>query len=252
MALALARQGSHIVIADINDTRLANVQQEIISLGRRALTVHCDVSQTSDVENLAAQTLANMGTVDILMNNAGIAVYGSFENMHLSDYERVLNVNLLGVIRGVMAFLPYMIKRGQGYIINTSSQVGIDGGEFSGVEPYAFSKYTVLGFSERLYVYAKPKGVMVSVLCPSFVNTNLFIDSPFVSNEMKISENKKPGRVAPSMNMLNPDDVAQITISNINDNNFFILTPGTENIVSSTVKKGRDIHKLEKYFKDNF
>jgi short-subunit dehydrogenase len=173
--------------------------------------------------------------------------------MRFADYERVLNVNLLGVIRGVMAFLPYMIKRGKGYIVNTSSQVGIDGGDFSGAEPYPLSKYAVLGFSERLYVYARPKGIMVSVLCPSLVNTRIFSDSPFVDNNKQAPGEKQPAGITfPPGSMLDPDDVAKIVIDHINNRKFFILTPGTEKFVASALKKGRDLQKLEQYFKDNF
>lgn len=245
IALALAKLGTDIVVADINDERLAGMMKEIQGIGRRVLTVHCDVSKSTDVENLANEAISAMGTVDILVNNAGTGVYGKFENMHIADYERVLGINLLGVIRGVMAFLPYMLKKGSGYIINTASQVGIDGGP----EPYPFSKYAVLGYSERLYAYARPKGVMVSAICPALVDTNLFADSPFTGTEQQRIEFLKG---PPGAKFLNPDEVAQVVIDGIKEKRFYILTPGVEKVVSDALNKGRDINKLEKYFKDNF
>jgi len=249
MALALAKQGSDIVIADINDARLNSVQQEITAIGRRAITVRCDVSKTADVENLAAQTMAKMGTVDILMNNAGTAVYGKPEAMRMADYELVLGINLMGVIRGVMAFLPHMIQKGSGYIINTASGVGIDGG----FEPYPFSKYAVIGFSERLSLYSRPKGIMVSVLCPAVVKTNLFADAPFAGTEQeKIEHKQNSAKMMNAPFVLDPDDVAQLVINRMQEKKFYILTPGVERLVESALSKGRDIQKLEKFFQDTF
>lgn len=249
MALALAKLGMDIVIADIDYDRLAKIQKEIQDIGRRAFAIHCDVSKNTDVEKLAKETLSNMGTVDFLFNNAGIGLYGKFENMRFSDYEKVLQINLFGVIRGVMAFLPFMVEKGSGYIINTASQVGIDGG----LEPYPFSKYAVVGYSERLYMYARPKGVMVSVLCPGLVKTNIFFDSPFAGNEqeqMEFQEHIKG--MDDSMNLLNPENVAQIVIDDIKEKKFFILTPGVEKLVNDALDKGRDIQKMEKYLQENF
>jgi len=249
VALALAKLGTNIVIADKDDTRLKAIRQEIENIGRRVLTVHCDVSKTADVENLAAQTLGTMGTVDILMNNAGIGVYGKFENMGITDYELVLGINLLGVIRGVMAFLPHMLKKGSGYIINTASRVGIDGG----LEPYPLSKYAVLGYSERLYMYARPKGIMVSVLCPGVVKTNLFSDSPYAGTQKEKAEYQQiTAKLFTAPDVLNPDEVARLVIDHINERKFFILTPGNERMVNEALNKGRDIQKLEKYLQDNF
>jgi len=249
VALTLAKLGTNIVIADKDDRRLTDVRQEIESIGRRVLSIHCDVSKTADVENLAVQTMANMGTVDILMNNAGIGIYGKFENMRTADYELVLGINLLGVIRGVMAFLPHMIQKGSGYIINTASRVAIDGG----MEPYPLSKYAVLGYSERLYMYARPKGIMVSVLCPGVIRTNLFTDSPFAGNEQERAEfHQGTAKIFSEPDVLDPENVAQLVIDHINERKFFILTPGIEKIVNEALNKGRDIKKLEKYFQDNF
>lgn len=248
VALAMAKLGADVVIADINGPRLEDVKREISNTGNRVLAVPCDVSKNADVENLAKETIANMGTVDILMNNAGTAVYGKFENMRITDYERVLGINLLGVIRGVMAFLPYMIEKGSGYIVNTASQAGIDWG----VEPYPFSKYAVVGYSERLCMYARPKGVNVSVLCPGLVNTNLFSDSPVAGNESEQKEFKKfSEKMVASAGVLNPDDVARIIIEHIKEKKFFILTPGTERVVDKALEMGRDIRKFEKYLEDN-
>jgi NADP-dependent 3-hydroxy acid dehydrogenase YdfG len=97
------------------------------------------VSEDADVDNLAAQTLLTMGKVDILMNNAGVALRGFVEKLTIAEWEWILGINLIGVVRGVRAFLPHMLKKGSGYIINTASGAGLVASE----PPYIVL-YTIL------------------------------------------------------------------------------------------------------------
>src|SRR5215471_15691585 len=100
-ALAMARRGADLVVADINDRRLEEVHAAITTLGRRALAVHCDVAQNADVERLGETTLSAMGHVDILMNNAGVVLRGALEQIPMADWEWSFNINFLGVVRGI-------------------------------------------------------------------------------------------------------------------------------------------------------
>src|SRR5262245_3774980 len=104
-ALAMARRGADIVIADINDHRLEETQAAIATLGRRVLAVHCDVAKDADVERLGETALSTMGRVDILMNNAGVVVRGALEQIPIADWEWSFDINLLGVVRGIRTFL---------------------------------------------------------------------------------------------------------------------------------------------------
>jgi NAD(P)-dependent dehydrogenase (short-subunit alcohol dehydrogenase family) len=115
-ALAMAKQGADIVVADIDDVGLETVCQEIRGFTRRALAVHCDVSKNTDVENLAKQSISMMGKVDILMNNAGVGLNGLIENLSIEGWEWILEINLVGVVRGIKAG-----NRGSVYDISTSS-----------------------------------------------------------------------------------------------------------------------------------
>jgi NAD(P)-dependent dehydrogenase (short-subunit alcohol dehydrogenase family) len=124
-ALAMARRGMDLVIADINDHRLEETRAAIASLGKRALAVHCDVAKDADVERLGATALREMGRVDILMNNARVVLRGALEHIPMADWEWSFGINLLGVVRGIRTFLPYMLERGSGYIINTGSVAGL-------------------------------------------------------------------------------------------------------------------------------
>jgi short-subunit dehydrogenase len=183
------------------------------------------------------------------MNNAGIGIYGNFEKMGIADYELALGINVLGVIRGVLAFLPHLLKKGSGYIINTASRAGFNGDCW----PYPLSKHAIIGYSEGLYCHLRPKGIMVSVLCPALVNTNLPANSPIVGNEQEINEMKQRQKIMfAGPDSLDPDDVARIVIEAMREKRFLILTPKTEDMLAAAMNRGRDYQKLERYLQDTY
>ena len=171
-ARAFAAEGAAVVLADVNVGRLADAQAEIAAAGGRALAQRCDVSSDADVEALAAATTAAFGAADILMNNAGVMLRGPLEKMPISDWQWIMDINFLGAVRGVRAFLPPMLERGSGHIVNTASIGGLVGGRPHSAS-YSASKFALVGFSETLAIHARSGGVGVSVLCPGGVRTNL-------------------------------------------------------------------------------
>lgn len=171
-ALAMAGAGADVVVADLNQERTAAVLEEIRALGRRALGVRCDVSSDSDVERLAAASIAEMGRVDLLMNNAGVVLGGPVEKIELADWQWIIGINLLGPVRGVRYFLPHLLERGSGYIVNTASFAGLMAHNPLTI-PYDTTKHGVVGLSAGLALYLKPKGIGVTVVCPGYVETNL-------------------------------------------------------------------------------
>jgi NAD(P)-dependent dehydrogenase (short-subunit alcohol dehydrogenase family) len=171
-ALALARRGADVVLADVHEARLADTRAAVEALGRRALPVRCDVTRDGDVERLARVAIGEMGRVDVLMNNAGVVLCGALEAIPVADWQWQFDVNVFGVVRGVRAFLPHMLARGSGYVVNTASMAGLFALTGPGA-PYVASKFAVVGLSEALALYARPRGIGVSVLCPGAVNTNL-------------------------------------------------------------------------------
>ena len=178
-ALELARRGADVVVADIHDERLVETTAAIEALGRRALAVRCDVTSDTDVDRLAATAVDAFGAVDLVMNNAGIAVLGPPHRVEMSEWERILQVNVLGLVRGVRAFAPAMVERGHGYIVNTASIAGVWAYTWDAT-PYITSKFAAYGFSEALARSLRPLGVGVSVLCPGLVHTNLGENARFV------------------------------------------------------------------------
>jgi len=171
-ALELARRGADVVVADLHETRMGEVQTEIEGMGRRALAVRCDVSRDADVEHLRDEALAAMGHVDVLMNNAGVAMLGPAEGLSMDEWEWILQINLYGAIRGVRAFVPHFLARGSGYLVNTASVAGLFG--YSWDHPaYITAKFGVVGLTESLALYLRPLGIGVSLLCPGRVDTNM-------------------------------------------------------------------------------
>ena len=178
-AVALAQGGADVVLADVNDERLAEVKGEIEVLGCRVLTVHTDVSKLEAVQSLFDQSISEMGRVDILMNNAGVHLSGPVDKVSIDDWEWIIGINLWSVIYGVHIFLPHMLERGSGHIVNTASIAGLIGWKDPAI-PYTATKFAIVGISEGLAAYLKNKGVGVTVICPDIVLTDLETTARFI------------------------------------------------------------------------
>ena len=172
-AVEFARRGARgVVLADINDTRLAEATDEIVALGTRALSVHCDVAQDDDVERLRDAAFTEFGDVDIVMNNAGVALLGPADLLTMEEWDWILQINLYGVIRGVRAFVPHLRARGRGWVVNTASVAGLYAYAWD-TPAYITAKFGVVGLTEALALYLRPLGVGVSLLCPGLVSSNM-------------------------------------------------------------------------------
>jgi len=215
----LSRRGARVVVADIHEDRLEEVRVEIEEAGGRVLTVRCDVAYDDQVEHLRNEALEEMGRVDIVMNNAGVVAMGPPETMTMQDWDWILQVNLYGVIRGVRAFLPHMLERGSGHIVNTASLAGLFAYAWDSV-PYITGKFAVAGFTEALALYAKPLGVGVSLVCPGLVDTNLGETARFVGiadPSVWMKEIQLPPAVA-------PEEVATRVVDAVAEDRFLVTT----------------------------
>ncbi|MBM3671833.1 MAG: SDR family oxidoreductase [Actinobacteria bacterium] len=217
-ALELARRGADIVVADINDDRIDEVRTEVESLGRRYLGVHCDVSKDADVDRLRDEALVTMGHVDIMMSNAGVAMLGPAEGLSMEEWDWILQINLFGVIRGARAFIPHMLERGSGYLVNTASVAGLYA--YAWDHPtYITAKFGVVGFSEALALYLKPQGVGVSVLCPSLIATNMGDTARMGGGDMAKWLGEMPLEEAKDVSIVGP-----LVADAIRDEQYLILT----------------------------
>lgn len=222
-ALALARRGADIVLADIHAERLAGVSREIRQLGRRVLAVQCDVSLDADVARLAERTEAEMGPAGLVMNNAGVVLRGALEEIQLEDWRWCFGINVFGVIRGIHAFLPGMIARRHGWIINTGSVAGLVALTGEGAA-YVASKFAVVGLSEALALYCRQFGIGVSLLCPGGVNTNLAETGRSIgmTPEREVSETRMAQTIQGGEE-LQPEFVGELVASAVEEETFLIL-----------------------------
>ena len=218
-ALALARAGADVVVADIHPQRTTEAVAAIRDLGQRAIGTLCDVTSDADVDALAATTLEHFGRIDVVMNNAGVSVLGPPERVPMDDWRWVLDVNLLGVVRGVRAFVPTLLAQGSGWIVNTASVAGLYAYSYDAV-PYITSKHAVVGLSEGLHLHLRPKGVGVSVLCPGLVSTNLAETARFVG----IDDPTWTNFPVHMQRAIDPADVGEMVVGAIRDERFLILT----------------------------
>jgi NAD(P)-dependent dehydrogenase (short-subunit alcohol dehydrogenase family) len=222
-ARVLARRGMRVVVADVNRRRLGETEAELTALGTRCLVARCDVSRDADVEYLARRAFETFGAVDLLMNNAGVVVRGALEVVSLDDWRWQFEVNLFGQVRGVRALLPHMLARGTGHIVNTGSMSGMLALTGEGA-PYIASKFGVVGFSEALALYTRPRGIGVSVLCPGSVDTNLAETGRSIgmTPEREVAETAV-AQTLQGNRLQQPEDVAEAVAEGVEQDRFLIL-----------------------------
>lgn len=187
LAEELSRRGARVVVADLDPDRAAEVA---LRVGGRSARL--DVTDGAAFQELAAKVTREDGRIDLLFNNAGVGVTGAVEDLTLADWRRVVDVNLWGVIHGVDAVYPQMIRQRSGYIVNTASGAGLS--PRPGMTPYAAAKHAVVGLSTSLRAEAAPHGIGVSVLCPGYVATNIVRSSRHVNTDVDAMMAKIPFR----------------------------------------------------------
>jgi NAD(P)-dependent dehydrogenase (short-subunit alcohol dehydrogenase family) len=172
-ALQFARGGVSVVVAGRREERLRQLVSEIESAGGRAFGVVTDVAEQAQVDHLIESAVDRFGRIDTLVNNAGVAFAGRFDQMTLEDFRRVMDVNFWGAVYASKAVVALMRKqRGGGVIINVSSIFGKRGVPFQ--TAYCASKFALAGFSEALRAEVMSDGIDVSTIFPGAVETEIF------------------------------------------------------------------------------
>ncbi len=175
LAAGFVDRGVSVVLADTATQRLHTTAEEFTARGGRVLAVITDVSDAAALGALALRTLEHFGRVDVVVNNAGIA---SSEGQPLwradpLEWQRIVAVNLLGVVYGIQAFVPHLVTAGAGHVVNIASLAGLKAGPFGGA--YCASKHAVVVVSETLRGELEVMGlpIGVTVACPGLVRTPL-------------------------------------------------------------------------------
>lgn len=214
-SLKFAQEQADLVIADVNEEGLRDTAEQIKTMGRRALPVRTDISRREEVEKLCLQAIEEYGVVDILINNAGVALYAEVIDTDLSDWEWILGVNLWGAIYAQHYLLPQMVERRSGHIVNIASWVGLLGQPANGA--YAVSKFGITGLSEVLRAELERYGIGVTLVCPGVVKTNIF-------DSVKLKGFKDTVREMPDYIGITPEQAAGKIVRAVKKNQALVLT----------------------------
>lgn len=169
VALAFAKAGSMLLLADIDQASLDLVAEEVEASGAHCRTYLVDVSSQDDVERFAAEIDESLGGVDILVNNAGVCVVADILDTTPDDWEWLMGVNLWGAIYTTRCFLPGMIERREGHIVNISSGAGLFG--LAALGAYCTTKFALVGLSEALVQEVREHNIGVTTVCPGATDT---------------------------------------------------------------------------------
>jgi NAD(P)-dependent dehydrogenase (short-subunit alcohol dehydrogenase family) len=215
LAIHLAREGWTLGIQDVNETAADETLRQVQAAGGRGRTFVYDVSRADATEGAARAFLAENGGVDLLFNNAGVAVGGAIEQVPLADWEWIVGVNLWGPVHGCRAFLPAMLAERSGHLVNVASLAGLLCPPRMG--PYNVTKSSVVALSETLRGELSGTGVGVSLVCPSFFPTNIArssrADAPFRGMVQHLMDRGE----------MTAEEVARVVLEAVARGRFYIL-----------------------------
>ena len=208
-ALEMARRGAHVVLAARRGEKLEKVAAECRALGVRALAVVTDVTKPEDCRRLAETA----GEVDVLVNNAGFAIFDAVADAKTNDLRAMMDTNYYGTVNCTQAVLPSMLQRGSGTIVNVSSITGLMG--FARMSAYCASKFALTGFTEALRDEVLGSGVRVALVCPGTTETEFFV---------KAERDKMPG-ASRLMLAVRPERVARAVCDAAEDGRYRRILP---------------------------
>lgn len=217
LGLALSRllhaAGCKVILADIDSEALMRQK-----CGQAAVV---DVSNFTELQHLVQETVRKYGRLDYFFNNAATTILGEVRDLTIDDWNKILSVNLHGVVHGVQAAYPVMIAQKSGHIVNISSLTGITPSIM--VIPYSTAKYGIVGLSHSLRMEAKQWGVKVSVACPSLINTPIW-----TSSQVRASTAKRPldylALFTPKPKLIHPEQAAKAILKGVLKNKATIIS----------------------------
>ncbi len=220
----LSTGGAEVWIADRQIGRAQELAQRLRDGGAKVHAIELDVRDSSAFEGAVANAVHESGRLDFLFNNAGIGVSGEIDSYTLDDWDDVFDVNLRGVVHGIQAVYPIMIRQGCGHIVNTASMAGLT--TTVGQASYTATKHAVVAISRSMRVEAERHGVRVSALCPGVIRTPILtggeygrINAPGLTSEefQKSWERLRP---------MDADKFAERVLRAVLRNDAMIIVPG--------------------------
>jgi NAD(P)-dependent dehydrogenase (short-subunit alcohol dehydrogenase family) len=225
VSTALVQRGDSVVVADIDADAAERVAKQLTDRGPgTASPAVVDVRDADAVANLVDETADVNGRLDVIFNNAGIGVGGDVNELTIAHWDRVIDVNLRGVVHGVQAAYPLMVRQGHGHIVNTASLAGLIPSPY--LAPYAATKHAVVGLSLSLRAEAKATGVKVTVVCPGFVDTPI-LDKGGPDDLPKSAFADRTREVASEMpgGLYDPNALAGDILRGIDRNKAIVIAP---------------------------
>jgi NAD(P)-dependent dehydrogenase (short-subunit alcohol dehydrogenase family) len=220
----LARRGARVIVADINSAEAGRVATAITGLGGQATASTVDVSRAEEVARLVEETDTAYGRLDYMFNNAGFAIGGDFRDLTLDHWHRVLDVDLYGVLHGMQAAYPVMVRQGFGHIVNTSSAAAFFAAP--GNAPYCTAKYALVGLSLSLRLEGIDLGVKVSCICPGFVRSNVYRNAEVAGMTLPAGVPREQVAGAPAK-MMEPERAARVILDGVARNKALIVFPAS-------------------------
>lgn len=215
LAISLAKQGANVVAAARNHEALLQLQTEVQNFSGKIIVQLCDVTQEKDCVDLIQQTVTNLGSLDILINNAGISMRASFDQTSTEVLKRIFDTNYWGTVYCSKQAIPYLLKS-KGSLVTVSSVTGLKG--LPGRSGYSSSKFALHGLMESIRMEYLHKDLNVLIACPGFTATSIRINAlnadGKVQAESPIDEKK----------VTSPKDVANDILQAIRDRKDFMLT----------------------------
>jgi NAD(P)-dependent dehydrogenase (short-subunit alcohol dehydrogenase family) len=219
-------EGMKVVMADVEEARLAAEAARVQRVGGDVLGVLTDVTDAAQVDALADQALRQYGAVHLVCNNAGVAPGGPMLATSARDWQWIVAVNVLGVAYGVTTFAPILVAQGEGHIVNTASEAGLVTTAALGM--YCATKHAVVGLTESLRRELESTGVGVSALCPNLVKTSIFHSERNRPHGAELSPTENatmaPLREALDARGIPPSQVAAEVVDAVRHDRFWIFT----------------------------
>lgn len=199
VALALAAEGTNLILLARTKTDLEKLANEIKPFGVKTLIVTADIADIKSVNEAVEKAITEFKTIDILINNAGIGRFGKFMELTPEEFEQIIKVNLMGVYYATRAVLPGMIDQQSGDIVNISSTAGLKGAALTSA--YSASKFAVIGLTESLMQEVRKHNIRVTALTPSTVATDM-------AKDLNLTDGN-PDKV------MQPEDVAELIVAQL-------------------------------------
>ncbi len=223
LAREMAERGARVVLADVDTELVEQAASEIRAAGGDVEAKTVDVRDADEVARVIESARRDGGRLDYLFNNAGINVCAELRDTSLDDWNRLIDVNLRGVVHGIHAAYPIMCEQGFGHIVNTSSAAGLVPAAAEGA--YSATKHAVVGLSSALRIEGEAYGVQVSVVCPGLIDTPILRSTKYVNLDPNALVAVTPQKPMP------PKKAARIILRGVQRGEHFIVVTATANAI---------------------